>query len=443
MNSKTIARNTAWYGLENVISFGSSLITSIAIARILGPTKMGYLIYVIWIIGIVGSLGSAGIPATTRKYMAEFLGKGDLSTARFIYFRTFAIQAVLSAVATLVAAGWVLHDAPPDYRLASVLLILSILPMMVNSVSAMANVASEELSANLAGSITSTITFFILTFLALVLGWGVTGIAAAMLSMRLVDCVVRLVPTMRRIRGWDSDDVNMPADLRPRMMRFAFQAVVAILVSLVVWDRSELFLLKHLSSDIRQIAFYSVAFSIAERLLIFPGVFAGATGASILAQYGRDRSRLPAMTAASVRYLGLTSLPLHIIAVALAGPALLALYGDKYLGAVVVATVAPLLCLPKAFISPIQTFFEGTDEQNYFIVTTIIASFIDIGVAWYLIPAHGALGACHWQRRCPDIRRRCHVGDRYPQVRHPPAVALLRSSHGDQRSGCTGRASLR
>ncbi len=100
------------------------------------------------------------------------------------------------------------------------------------------------------------------------------------------------------------------------------------------------------------------------------------------------------MTAASVRYLGMTSIPMHVIAVALAGPALLTLYGSKYAGAVVVATAAPLLCLPKAFIGPIQSFFASTDEQNYFLVCTGVASFIDIGVAWWLIPAHGALGAC-------------------------------------------------
>ncbi len=394
MNSKTIARNTAWYGLENAISFFTGIVTSIAIARTLGPSKMGYFIYVTWITTIASSLGSVGIPATTRKYMAEFLGGGDQSTARFIYFRTLFIQITVSTLITLAGVGWVLHSAPPEYRTASLLLILSILPAMVNFVSAQANVASETLSANLAGSVASTIIFFVMTMLAIVLHWGVTGIAAAMLTMRLADCFVRLIPTLHRIRAWESGHIHIPPDLRPRMLRFAFQAVMVMLVSLVVWDRSELFLLKRLSSDIRQIAFYSVAFSLAERLLLFPSVFAAASGASILAQFGRDRSRLPSMTASSVRYLGLTSIPIHVIAVALAGPALLALYGDKYVGAVLVATAAPILCLPKAFLGPIQSLFEGTDEQNYFLFATIIGTFIDIGVAWYLIPTYGALGAC-------------------------------------------------
>jgi O-antigen/teichoic acid export membrane protein len=394
VNSKTIARNTAWYGLENLIGFVTSLITSIAIARTLGPTKMGYIIYITWLTAIVSSLGSVGIPETTRKYMAEFIGGGDFSTARYIYIRTLLLQTTLAAIATLGAVAWVFHDAPADYRVAALLLVLSILPAMSNFISAQANVASENLSANLPASLVSTATYFILTLLAVILGWGVNGIAFAMLAMRLADFLVRLIPTMRRILSWNTGHPHPPEDLRNRMKRFATQSVMGMLLTLIVWDRSELFLLKHLSPDIRQLSFYSVAFNLAERLLLFPTIFAAATGASILAQYGRDRSKLPAMTAAAARYIALISIPIHLIAVPLAAPVLFVLYGKQYVGAFLVASVAPLLCLPKAFLGPIQSLFESVDRQKYFLVTTVIASFVDIGVAWLLIPAHGALGAC-------------------------------------------------
>ena len=99
-NTKTIFRNTGWYGLENIISSVLGLITSIAIARTLGPSKMGYIIYVMWIASVVSSLGSLGIPATTRKYMAEFLGMGDRGTARYIYFRTLLLQTGVATLAT-------------------------------------------------------------------------------------------------------------------------------------------------------------------------------------------------------------------------------------------------------------------------------------------------------------------------------------------------------
>ncbi len=110
-NTKTIAKNTGWYGLENAISSVLTLVTSIAIARTLGPTKMGYIIYVAWIASVVSGLGGLGIPATTRKYMAEFLGMGDRGTARYIYFRTLLFQLGLATLATAGLLCWVFRDA--------------------------------------------------------------------------------------------------------------------------------------------------------------------------------------------------------------------------------------------------------------------------------------------------------------------------------------------
>lgn len=393
MNTRTILRNTLWFALENLISFGASLISSILIARVIGPTRMGYIVYVLWIVNICSSLGALGIPSTTRKFMAEFLGGGNRAAARHVYRMTMLAQCATATVATAAALVWVLRDVQPEYRLASTLLVLSIWPSMVNSVSAFANIATEDLSANLPGSVASTVVFFVITLCTILFHWGVVGVAVSMLSMRMTDFLVRFVPTYWRFRGWPKDDAAVPTGLRQRMQSFALQSLTGMLLTLIVWDRSEVLLLKHFSADIRQISFYSVAFSLAERLLVFPTVFASATGASMFAQFGRDRSKVPALTAASARYLGLTSIPLHIIATSLAGAALLTMYGNRYAGAVTVAMAAPLLCIAKAFLTPVQTMFETLERQSFFIATTLVASVIDVVVAVLLIPRYGALGA--------------------------------------------------
>jgi O-antigen/teichoic acid export membrane protein len=392
-NTKTIARNTGWHGLENIISSVVGLFTSIAIARALGPSKMGYIIYVIWIATIVSSLGGIGIPATTQKYMAEFLGMGDRGTARYIYFRTLLLQIGMATLATGGILFWVLRDANAEYKVASVLVVLSIWPAMVNSISAMANTATEEFSRNLPASVISTLTYFTVIAATLVFKWGATGVGAAFFSMRVVDFLVRLFPTIKRILAWDTAHVQ-PVGLPTRMMTFAWQSVASMIVALIVWNRSEVILLKYLCSDIRQIAFYSLAFSMAEQLLLSATIFGAATGATIFAQIGRDKSKLPALTASSFRYLALTSIPLHVIASALAVPALLLFYGNQYKGAVMVVMLAPLLCMPKAFIGPVQSLLQSAERQSYVIVATVLAGIVDIGVAWYLIPAHGAVGAC-------------------------------------------------
>jgi O-antigen/teichoic acid export membrane protein len=392
-NTKTIARNTGWYGLESIISSVVGMATSIAIARTLGPSKMGYIIYVSWIASVVSSLGGMGVPATTQKYMAEFLGMGDRGTARYIYLRTLALQIAMATVATGGILFWVLRDANADYKLASALIALSIWPSLVNSISAQANVATEELSTNLPASIISIFVFFIAIISTVVFKWGVIGVGASMFLMRAVDFLVRLFPTMKRILTWETAHVQ-PEGLGMRMIAFSWQSVVSMVVALIVWDRSEFFLLKNLCSDIRQVAFYSVAFSMAERLLIGAGIFGGATSATIFAQYGRDKSRLSAITASTFRYLALTTIPVHFISTALAFPALVLLYGNQYKGAAMVVTLAPLLCMPKAFIGPVQSLLQSVERQSYVIMATILAGIVDIGVAWYLIPAHGAVGAC-------------------------------------------------
>src|SRR4029077_4386644 len=128
-----------------------------------------------------------------------------------------------------------------------------------------------------------------------------------------VDFLVRLFPTIKGILKWESAHVQ-PVGLGNRMLAFAVPSVAIMLVEMVVWQRSEFILLKRLCADIRQVAYYSVAFSMAERLLISASIFGSAASATIFAQYGRDKSRVPEITASTFRYLALTSIPLHLIA---------------------------------------------------------------------------------------------------------------------------------
>jgi O-antigen/teichoic acid export membrane protein len=392
-NTKTIARNTGWFSIENIINAVVLFTTSIAINRYLGPEKNAYLVYVSYIASLVSSLGSMGIPATTRKYMAEFIGMGDRGTARYIYLRTLLLQLGLATLATGGFLFWVVRSAAGEYKLASVLIVLSIWPAMINFISAQANAAAEDLAKNLPGSIASALIYFMAIAATVVFHWGVVGIGASLLLMRSVDFLVRFFPTMKRVLAWEATHSH-PQGLRQRMMPFALQAVGSMLVAQIVWGRSEIILLKMLCADVKQVSFYSVAFTMAEQLLLVATVFGTAAGATIFAQYGRDKSKLPELAASTFRYIALMSIPLHFIAASLAYPALLLFYGHKFEGAMMVVTLAPLLCMFKAFFAPAQNLLESFERQRYVIAATVMAGVIDISVAWYLIPAHGAVGAC-------------------------------------------------
>ena len=392
-NTRTIAKNTGWYGVETAINNILTLFTSVAIARYLGPSKMGYIIYVQFVSGVVGNLGSVGIPAMLRKYMAEFLGKDDRGTARFIFLRALALQVMLASLATTGIVLFVLSDATAENRLAAVLIALSIWPQMVNNIPAQANVAAEDLYRNMPASAISISVFFIGVVATVIFHWGVIGVGASVLACRSVDFLVRFIPTFQWIFSWEITHAH-PEGLERRAIRFAWQSLITMGLGIVVWDRSEFFLFHHFHSSPDQISFYSVAFSMAERLLVSATIFGSATGATIFAQYGRDESKLPRLVASAYRYLAISSIPIHTIFTALAIPSLLLLYGAKYTGAETVVLMAPLLCMSKAFFSPVQNLLQSFEKQQWVIAATVLGGVLDVGLAWILIPHYGAVGAC-------------------------------------------------
>ena len=79
MNRDTILNNTAWIGLDRALGFAGALIASVSVARVVGPVSLGYYNYILWIASITSVLSSFGVPVATRKYVAEYLGKGDIS----------------------------------------------------------------------------------------------------------------------------------------------------------------------------------------------------------------------------------------------------------------------------------------------------------------------------------------------------------------------------
>lgn len=391
MNSKTIAKNSFWYGVETVTTLVLTAFTSIVIARKIGPTKIGYFLYVWWIVGIVGNLGMLGVPAATRKYMAEYFGRGRMGIAKTVFYKTLGMQTGIAAAITTasLAAFWLWGDR--EYRAMSLVMMASIFPYMLNSIAAMANSGLEDLRANVPASMVSTGTYVIAVFLSLYMGWDLFGIAVGMFLMRALELPVRLIPVMRRLREHKAQPLEKAVSRR--MFVFSGQSLALMLITLIVWDRSEMVVLKNFCPDIRQVAFYSVAFNITERLLVFSQIFGTATGTTMMAQFGRDATKLRDIARTAVRYLALIAFPIHLGLAAIAAPVMWIIYGHQYMEAAPVLAIAACLGIPKAFYLPVQSLLMSLDRQDVLIRWGIVSGALNIALDFALIPKHGAIGA--------------------------------------------------
>ena len=389
-NTETIAHNSFWYGLETGFYFVLAITTSIAMARAIGPEKLGYFNYIGWLANMSGQIGGLGVPATTRKYMAEYLGSGDGGTARAIFSATLRLQILTASAVTTLGLLVVLLLVPAEHRIYSAFLVGSVFPAMVLSIPSQANMAAENMQANVVGTIVGGIIYSTSVALSLYFRWGVMGIAVGFFTYRSVELAIRLLQVRRWVRRLPKGEI--PSGLKRRMRTFSGSSMVLMALNIVIWDRSDVIFLKWLCSDIKQITFYFVAFNLPERVTTAPQAFAEAIGSTIMAQYGRDKSRLTDIARNAVRYIALLTFPLLIGMAVLSGTVVKLLYGAQYLPAIPVLAIAAAFSIPKTFLLTGQQLMQANEKQSFLVKWGCIAAAVNIALDLLLIPGHQAIG---------------------------------------------------
>jgi O-antigen/teichoic acid export membrane protein len=378
-------------GLEVVIAFVCTLLTTVVIARAIGPTRLGYFNLIFWLTAITCSVGSLGIPLTTFKYMGEFLGSGQKELARAVFFYNLWAQSVIASAITAVSMIAVFTFVDSEYRACSVLLVLSMVPNMITYVASQANSAAEDAALNTRGALVGAIVYVIAVAVSLLLGWNLVGIAAGVLLYRTAELAVKIVPVLKSMKTVGR--VPLPAGIRQRMFSFSGLSTGLMILQIVIWDRSDIIFLKLLQPDIRQLAFFSVCFSVADRLMRLPQTFANALSATQMAEYGRDKDRLFRMTSKASTYVLLGALPILIGLACIGGPFVRVIYGPQYLPAIPVFIVVALLSIPRAILTPAQTLLYSAEDLGFVLKWGCVAAAINVLLDLALIPSHGALGA--------------------------------------------------
>jgi O-antigen/teichoic acid export membrane protein len=391
-NAATITRNSLWNLFDTLLSFGTTLIASVAVARVMGPTKLGHYQYVIWVAMMTGTVAALGVPAATRKFAAEYLGKGEHAIARAIIRATLRFQIGVSIVVATIGLVVVFTYVDPERRSWAAVAVLTIVPQLIYSIPAAAITATEDLRPNVKVSVISTTVHLTAITLTLILGWDLLGLTLSLLTSRTVDCVLRFV-FYRRL--WDplpgrDQAAALPPELRARLLRFCWQSTALLVLDLVVWNRSEIFFLERYSA-ITQVAFYSICFNIVESLMILPRVLAWSADTTMLVQQGRAPGTVAKLAVTTMRFMALFSIPAAFGLAALSDPAMRIVYGSKYVPAIPVLLVTALFSVGRALQLPAQRLLAATEKQGFLVAWGVVLALVNIGANFILIPMGGAL----------------------------------------------------
>jgi O-antigen/teichoic acid export membrane protein len=420
-----------------VFGIFASLVTSILVARLIGPVRLGPFNYVVWLTNITSAVGSFGLPTTTRKYMADYLNLGEAGTANAVYRFALKLQILIGAAVTVVGIALVFLVGDAGYHTVSLLLVLNMAPRMIGFIPSQANNAAEKMRQNTAPALIGAGLNTVLTLLSLWLGWGLIGIASGIIASASIETVLKLRSAYRLLA--QAPPVAISPDLRRRMFSYSGQGVVLMLLNVIVWDRSDMIILKALNPDVRQLSFFSTAFNLTERILLLPNAFAGSLSVTIMAQFARGQERLQQLTMLGAKYSFLIALPLLGGMACISRPMILLLYGEGFRPMIPVFAVVSLLAISKALLAPPTALLQATERQGALIRMSRRRSRHRIGFPPHPVPRRPRRR--HRQRDGANLRRnrRLVLGPSLLSDEQPPSRpgphCRGRPRHGRCRSG--------
>ena len=392
----TIARNSLWLVLDTVAGMLATLYSSVLVARRLGPDFMGNYNYILWFATVLRMVTEVAIPATVRKFASEFMGRGDYVTLKSMLRRALRLQAKLAIVGVSVGLVLVSFIFTHEQRAFATLAVLSVLPGLFLAIPTGALWATENLRHNVTASLAATSINLVGVTVSVFFGWGLLGLMASLLISRVADCVFRFVLFRRQYAKLPGKAIDGPLDptLRRRMIPFAAQQIVLTAFYTLLFDRMEIFFLRG-RAPTREIAFFSLPFTLVYYLLQFPQQMSGAAGASMMVKQGRSPAEAAHIAATATWFMMLIAAPVLFGVASISDPLLRIMYGAKYLPAIPVLTALSLFGLSLGVSQPSQYLLVAAERQIFYILWLVVAGAVDVVGNLLLIPHFGALGAAY------------------------------------------------
>jgi lipopolysaccharide exporter len=383
-----------WLTVDTVASMAGAFYCSILVARRLGPDFMGTYNYVLYFATVLKMVADLAIPVTVRKFSAEFIGREDYDAVRTLVRRAIRLQARLAGLGVAVGLGVVFATFAPEQRVVGALAVVSIIPSMLLGIPSGALWAAGHLRQNVVSSLAAQVVNVVGTTVSVLAGWGLVGLTASLLVSRIVDFVVRFhlfrrlysrMPGLPRVGPLDSS-------LKGRMIRFAAQQMVLALLYALLFDRMEVFFLRGMAPS-REIAFFSISFTLVSYLLQFPQNLADSASVRVWVEHGRSPAEAARTTAIATWFVMLFAAPALFGVAAVSDPLLRLLYGARYLPAIPVLAVLSVLSLGLAVSQPAQLLLVGAGRNGIYIAWLCVAGLVSVAGNLLLVPAHGAVGA--------------------------------------------------
>ncbi len=381
-----LARNILTTLSARIALMGVALISSMVLARVLGPEGRGLFALVLVLPELARSLALLGFEQANAVY-AGLVPEGR----RALVWQSAIVAAVVGGGATLAGVYYLRLGAPGLPKLLQVplwlyLLTLTTVPlgMVADYWGAILRGMNRILMLNVVEVATKVGGLLLVVVFLVGLRRAVAGAVWANFLTGL-GTVILMAILLRTVGAWGKPELNLP--LWRRTAGFAIPAHAGTIAAYLNYRIDEIIIAAMLPAE--QLGFYAIAVGLVERLWIAPG----AVAMVLLPHLTNTRERDPALSAVIARHVMVWVGAGCLVIFTFAGWVIRLLYTSDF-----TAAVAPLRwLLPGIFTLSIGKVLVAEllaqEKPRYTVWASTIAAVANVAANLVLVPRMGISGA--------------------------------------------------
>ncbi|MDZ3823465.1 MAG: polysaccharide biosynthesis C-terminal domain-containing protein [Pseudoxanthomonas sp.] len=391
-------RNTLFSSVGIYTEYFLGMLTSIVIARHLGPGDFGAYSLVIWLVAVGVAATNSGAASAVIKYVAELRGAARLDLVRPLL--AWLRRAQLAFLAVVMVAGAILFvrygdRVMPDFDHGVLLAILVATTWLRSSY--MFNISVAKGFEDFRATAVVAATVAPLNLALVVAAWWLGGPMEWFLAVFTLSSLAFWWASRRQVqRLLPPPQAQPPAlddDLRARMRSYIALVAVSVTVGFVTASEVEVLFLT-LYDSAASAGQFKVAFQLATgAALLVPGVFGALLLPMMANALSQGRELAGRRLSASTSYLALLAAPVVAFGMVMSPAIIGLLYGRPYAPAAPVFAACLLAVSVSTLSQGASSYLLGADRQRSLMNVILAGAVLKVGLDVVLISRYGLAGA--------------------------------------------------
>ena len=394
--SRTLS-NTFFSSVGLYTEYVLGMLTSILIARYLGPDGFGTYSLVIWLVGMGVAISNSGTASAAIKFVAELRGSehDELIPYMLDYLRraqrVFLLVVVLGGAALFGFAGEKIAPGTNHRLLLGFLLVA-----VAVRASYMFNIGVAKGFENFRVTALVALVSTPINLVLVLLAWKMDAPVEGLLVVFVVSSFVfygmslRLVAPLVPAR---QPGVQLPPLLLARVRRHMMWTALTVSVGFFAASEVEVMFL-NMYADSNAAGQFKVAYQLAVgAALLVPGVFGALLLPMMAGALSRGREVAARRFVSTTAYLTLLAAPLMAFGVVFGSDVIQLMYGAKYAAAGPVFVFCLIGACVAMMTSGASSLLVSADRQGSILMLAVFCGLIKLGLDAVLIAHFGLTGA--------------------------------------------------